>query len=401
MKILWISSLAWKREGTYPYTPNGAGAVAGSLFEQSMIEGLEIAGHEVDIISDYPYAAGANPHARIEWSHREGARDVSVKTVDVPYLSLFYKEHTLRAAVRDRLRENTYDVAVAYLIHQPYMSALAYAKRLCPTLRTVLICPDLPDMMDMSLSEKPLKALLKRLDMRRVSRLYHKMDGFVLFAEAMRERIDLHDAPYTVIEGVATVDGLDITPVEREKFLLYAGTLHKNIGIETIIDSLAYIRDPEVTLHLFGTGELEGYIREAAARDGRILYGGFIDRAALFEEEKRALALVNARNPEDAYTRYSFPSKTFEYLYSATPFVTTRLGGVPREYSEYLWEADAPTPESIADVINQILDTDSSIVEERGIRARTFVSEEKNKEKQSAALLRFMEQLLSRGGATE
>ena len=397
MRILWISSLAWKRDGEYPYAPNGAGAVSGSLFEQSMIEGLEALGHTVDILSDYPYALGANPHARIEWAHREGAADLLVKTIDTPYLSLFYKEHTLRRAVREKLAAHTYDVAVAYLIHQPYMSALAYAKRLCPTLRTVLICPDLPDMMDMSLGEKPLKAFLKRIDGGRVARLYRKMDGFVLFADAMRERIDLHDAPTTVIEGVATVDGLDTTPVPREKFLLYAGTLHKNIGIETIIDSLAYINDPEVTLRLYGTGELEGYIREAAARDARVVYGGFIDRVTLFELEKRALALVNARNPQDAYTRYSFPSKTFEYLYSGTPFVTTRLAGVPHEYARHLYEADAPTPTAIAAVVNTLLATDPAEIARHGERARAFVLEEKNKEKQSAALAHFLERLGARG----
>lgn len=397
MRILWISSLAWRNDGHYLYAPNGAGAVSGSLFEQSMIEGLEMQGHMVDILSDYPYAPGENPHKCMEWSHREGAQDIMIRTIDTPYISLFYKAHALRHAVRKKMRENTYDFAVAYLIHQPYMDALAYAKRLCPSLRTVLICPDLPDMMDMSLSEKPLKSFLKRVDMRRVARLYTKVDGFVLFADAMQERIDLHGAPYTVIEGVATVDELDSTPVEREKFLLYAGTLHKNIGIETIIASLSYINDLDVRLKIYGTGELESYIREATTQDARIEYGGFIDRAALFEEEKRALALVNARNPEDAYTRYSFPSKTFEYLYSATPFVTTRLFGVPKEYSPYLYEVDAPTPESLGMVINNILKTDPTVIRERGLRAREFVEREKNKEKQSLALASFMDRL-SMGG---
>lgn len=54
MKILWISSLAWKHNSEYSYPVNGAGAVSGSLFQQSMIEGLEELGHAVDIISDYP-----------------------------------------------------------------------------------------------------------------------------------------------------------------------------------------------------------------------------------------------------------------------------------------------------------------------------------------------------------
>lgn len=64
MKILWISSLAWKHNSEYSYPVNGAGAVSGSLFQQSMIEGLEELGHAVDIISDYPYAPGCNVHSQ-------------------------------------------------------------------------------------------------------------------------------------------------------------------------------------------------------------------------------------------------------------------------------------------------------------------------------------------------
>ena len=90
--------------------------------------------------------------------------------------------------------------------------------------------------------------------MHRVMRLYKKMDGFVLFAEAMEERIGVSGKQYTVIEGVATVNDLDITPIKKEHFIMYAGTLHKNIGIENIIESLNYINDVSLQLKLYGTG---------------------------------------------------------------------------------------------------------------------------------------------------
>ena len=303
MKILWISSIAWKNNGNYPYVVNGAGAVSGSLFQQSMIEGLEKLGHTIDIIADYPYAVGSNIHSQVQWSHNDTASDVAIKTIDVPYYSLIYKSCSLKKIVKQKIKSTKYDIAVAYLIHQPYMDAIAYAKRLDPQIKTVLICPDLPDMMDMSLAQKKLKSFLKKLDINRIKALYKKMDGFVLFTEAMKERIDIGDAIYTVIEGVATVNDLDITPMGKENFIMYAGTLHKNIGIENIIDSLNYINDTSLKLKLFGSGELEGYIKELASRDSRIVYGGFVDRNTLFEEEKKAIALVNARNPKDAYTR--------------------------------------------------------------------------------------------------
>lgn len=377
MRILWISSIAWKINGEYPYPVNGAGAVSGSLFQQSMIEGLEKIGHTVDIISDYPYAGGYNIHNQISWSHNGVSSDISVKTIDIPYLSLLYKADVLKKAVRDKVNNNDYDLAVAYLIHQPYMKAAAYAKQLNSRIKTVLICPDLPDMMDMSLSQKKIKAALKKIDKKRIDKLYKKMDGFVLFAEPMFEKINIGNSKYTVIEGVASVDDLDLTQVEKEPFIMYAGTLHKNIGIENIIESLNYIDDKSVKLKIYGTGELETYIKNKAEQNSRIIYGGFIDRKSLFEEEKRAIALVNARNPKDAYTRYSFPSKTFEYLYSGTPFVTTKLAGIPKEYSKYMYETEDNQAKSIANVINQILESDNEYINKKGQKARGFIEQKK------------------------
>ena len=375
MKILWISSMAWKKNGEYPYPINGTGAVSGSLFQQSMIEGLEALGHTVDIISDYPYDNVSNTHEQIAWSHNGAALDISVKTINIPYLSLFYKDKMLRKAVSDKVKNNKYDFAVAYLIHQPYMNAIAYAKQLDSKIKTVLICPDLPDMMDMSLSQKKLKTFLKKLDKIRINKLYKRMDGFVLFAEPMLEKIDIGDSKYIIVEGIASVDDLDITPVKKEAFFMHAGTLHRNMGIENIIDSLNYLGEKSIKLKIFGTGELEEYIKDRAEKDPRIIYGGFIDRKCLFEEQKKAIALVNARNPEDAYTKYSFPSKTFEYLYSGTPVVTTDLEGIPNEYKEHLFIVQSNDPQEIANEIEIIYSQDNETILKRGYNARKFTLE--------------------------
>ena len=56
---------------------------------------------------------------------------------------------------------------------------------------------------------------------------------------------------------------------------------------------------------------------------------------------KEAKLLINLRNPEDKYTKYSFPSKTFEYMVSGTPFFTTKLEGIPSEYYNYLYCIDS------------------------------------------------------------
>ena len=393
MKILWVSSIAWKEDNKYPYLINGPGAVSGSLFQQSMIEGLKKLGHEVDIISDYPYEVGHNINRSIEWSHNKHAKDILIKTIDIPYISIIYKLFSFKKNVKKKIKKVSYDIAICYLVHQPYMAAIDYAKKLNNQIKTVLICPDLPDMMDMSLSEKKIKQFLKNIDMYRIKKLYKKMDGFVFFSDCMKNKIDTKNKKFTVIEGIATINDLDITPVEKENFIMHAGTLHKNIGIENIIKSMDYVNDSTLQLKIYGTGELAEYVKNISQKNPRIIYGGFINRNELFDEEKKAIALVNARNPKDEYTKYSFPSKTFEYLYSGTPFITTKLEGIPKEYSQYLYETKDDKPENIAKIINQVLTSDKQKLKEHGNNARKFVKYNKNKEKQSKILSDFLNKI--------
>ena len=390
MKILWVSCLAWNDEGKYRLPVNGAGAVSGSLFQQSMIEGLEELGHEVDIVGDYPHAPGKIVNKSFDWSHRVGSQDVAIKSVNAPYVSLLFKEFYLLRALKKQIKHKSYDVVIAYLIHQPYMKAIACAKRKIKNMNSVIICPDLPNMMDMSLNEKFLKRMLKKVDAYRIERLYKYIDGFVLFAKKMREQIPIHNRPYTVIEGVATVEKLDTSPVAKEKFIMHAGTLHKNIGIENIIDSMKYIEDKNVKLKIFGTGELSPFIEECAEKDPRIEFFGFVSREELFDYQKKAIALVNARNPEDDFTKYSFPSKTFEYLYSGTPFVSTWLEGYPDEYKKHLFVIPDNKPETIAHAINEIMGSQDDELACMSQKAREFIIKEKNARAQGMKLHRFL-----------
>lgn len=392
MKILWISSLAWKENGKYKYEINGSGAVSGSLFQQSMIEGLEKLGHKVDIISDYPYAKGKLWHPAFIWQHRPQSLDFAIPSIHIPYLSILFKSRNIKKAVKYNVKNNNYDIVIAYLIHQPFMRGLYVSKKYLAKVKTVLICPDLPDMMDLSLKEKKIKSALKKFDNKRIQHLYTIIDGFVFFSENMKERIDTRNKSYIVIEGIATIADLDISSVKKGKDLVYAGTLHKNIGIEQIIESLKYINDSDVNVVFFGTGELENYIREIAKTNPRVKYGGFIERDKLFEYQKKALALINVRNPNDNYTKYSFPSKTFEYLYSGTPFISTKLEGIPNEYNKYMFLIEENSPLRIAKMIDYISENYDNCLQ-KSLDAREFVKSEKNYIKQAERLNIFIQQI--------
>jgi len=394
MRVLWISSLAWKVDGQYEYPVSGSGAVAGSCFEQNIIEGMEELGCEVDIIADYPYKrTGVRRIAGEYWSHNGTSVDYRLPYYDMGYASILCKEYYIRKIVREKLARSRYDVVVVYLIHHPYMTAFPLVKKLAKDTKTLLICPDLPDMMDMSLKEKAVKKFLKKIDKYRIIQKYRHVDSFVLFSDAMIERLPVADKPHITIEGVSSVSELDTSIVEKSYAVLHAGTLHKNIGIENIIQAFQYIHDKNLELWIFGDGELVDYIQEKSKEDDRIKYMGFVDRDKLFEFLKKARVLINARNPADEYTKYSFPSKMFEYIYSGTPFLTTKLNGIPNEYWEYVRPLNDNAPQTIAESILKILKEDCDN-QERIQSCRIFVEKNKGKVEQGRKLFDFLQSLL-------
>ena len=373
MRILWISSLAWKGNDGYDFPVAGSGAVSGSLFQQSMIEGLEKIGCEVTIISDYPYGEHIGKKGMV-FHHNERADDVIIPHSKNPLLFYLIKSFWLTRAVKKQLRHKHFDVVISYLIHTPYLRCLNVAHK--RGLKTSIICPDLSDMMDLSLNEKPVKRILKTIDRRYQNLLFDSVDGFVLFSKYMTEKLPIGNKPACVIEGVASVDDLNISATEKQNAFLYAGSLQKNFGIEKIIESMNFITNRELELWIFGDGALSEYVKEKARENPRIKYFGFVDRQTLFEFEKSALLLINARDIRQPFTRYSFPSKTFEYLYSGTPFLSTKLSGVPDEYYSYIRVLESDDPPAIARAVEKLISQSIDATYEG--RVRNFVKTKDN-----------------------
>jgi glycosyltransferase involved in cell wall biosynthesis len=70
-------------------------------------------------------------------------------------------------------------------------------------------------------------------------------------------------------------------------------------------------------------------------KNPHITYLGMLPYEKTLELFERADLLVNPRE-EDLYTRYSFPSKIFDYLASGKKIMCFKLPGIPEEYDEYL-----------------------------------------------------------------
>ena len=120
------------------------------------------------------------------------------------------------------------------------------------------------------------------------------------------------------------------------------------------------------------------------------MFFGKVDRADVLGLQKNATVLVNPRQNNEEFTKYSFPSKNLEYLSSGVPLVAYKLDGIPDEYDDFI---TYPSDDSASELANEIIKICNMSDDERkvlGSKARDFVFENKNKVKQAQKIIEFI-----------
>ena len=202
-------------------------------------------------------------------------------------------------------------------------------------------------------------------------------DFYILFTNAMGKIVNPNRRPFLIMEGIFN-GNLDLTPVDKVNAIMHAGTLSFEYGVKTILDAFEHIPDVDLQLWLFGDGDMRTYIKDLCNRDSRVVYFGFRPHDEVFLYEKKARLLINTRDYNHKYTQYSFPSKTFEYMVSGTPFLTTRIGGIPDEYYKYLYTIENCQEEHVKNMIEKILASPQFELDAIGKSARDFILCNKN-----------------------
>lgn len=100
--------------------------------------------------------------------------------------------------------------------------------------------------------------------------------------------------------------------------------------------------------------------------------------------------LINIRDSKEEYTKYSFPSKTIEYMASGTPLLTTELLGIPTEYYDYVYTLDDETEKGLSDKLKEILSISDNDLAIQGKKAMDFILNEKNSKIQGKKIAEFL-----------
>lgn len=283
---------------------------------------------------------------------------------------------------------------LVYTLYEPYMKALEKLRREFPDLRAAAIVTDLPNQWGLASYRR---GVMKRLEYHIGARKLKRtgvFDGFVLLTESMKEVLNVGEKPCMVIEGLISDElpaPVAVAPKARPA-VLYSGTLIEGLGIDTLLR--AFEQTPEYELWLCGRCDMdEEIIRKSAKKHENIRYLGFLPQQEVWALQQKADALINPRSPEGAYTRYSFPSKTLEYLRAGKPTLCYPLEGIPREYDDYLYYIEEKGADGVKNAVQKLMELPAAQREERALRGREYVLQNKNPRVQSQRLLDFLRSL--------
>lgn len=265
------------------------------------IRALREAGHEVTYLA--PWGAFALP------------LPPDLHAVDVDRAT---GRHRVAALLRARrLVRAAAGTADLLLLHDPELvAALAFARR-------PVTVWDVHEDTAHALADKPWlpRAVrpIARLAVRTVERLAERRLHLILAESSYRTRFT---RPHVVVPNYTTVTA-DPLPSGTDR-VVYLGRVSAGRGAHDLL-ALSRILGPGMTLELVGQGDAELVpLLEAAQRDGRLRWHGFVPNVTALPMVEGALAGLSLLRDEPNY-RASLPTKVVEYMARGVPVITTPL----------------------------------------------------------------------------
>lgn len=218
---------------------------------------------------------------------------------------------------------------------------------------------------------------------------YKKLNGFIFLSDNMHKLEPFSQRPYIVMEAI--IDGnKDVNNVKKEDYIMYAGTIRKEYGVERLVQSFSNYKNDNVELWIFGNGPYVDELKQVEKKDKRIKYKGKVSLKEIMKYESEALLLINPRFTNEEFTKYSFPSKIVEYMLSSTPLLTSKLPSMPNDYYKYVYTIDDDSNEALTKALKKILSNSKEELNEFGKKAHDFIVSKKNNIVQSKRIKEFI-----------
>ena len=380
----------------------GSVSFATHNYEMSLMRGF-LSHHNLDISAITVPTIYSYPRYHKDWYIKgekyqiERASIKSVGFINLPVLKDIWRSVGLFFSLIQFFRKRKNDEIKVFL-SCPYSYLLtplfAVKKILCRRIEVTLLIMDIPSIVSEMDDNKGLKkwvlSLINRSSMKKVAKCNH----LVLMTEAMMDFVSA-EVSHIIVEGIVDVATMskDYNPLSKcgKEIILYTGTLREIFGVKNLVDAFELANLDNAELWICGSGDSQEYIEKKAAQNSAIKFFGLVDSKKALELQTAATILVNPRTSEGKYTKYSFPSKTMEYLLAGKSVVINRLPGIPEEYLKYVFTPENESVEALASLIKQVVDMPFSMRIKKAQLGREFIISQKNSHIQTSRIIQLME----------
>lgn len=372
-----------KSKGTVHYAAN--------KLQWNLVEGIsQVDNLSMEVLSAPFIGAFPKDYTSIKY---KGQNSIYKNSINITYVgfnniwgyrNISRKNNLVKGIKRFAKSEDKDKIVIVYSPHTPFLQTAVYAKKIDPEIHICLVVPDLPQFMNLNENRTKLYDTLKKIDINIFNKNSILVDSFVLLTEPMKDILNINNRPYIVIEGVVRLDKSkykienNLNCLNDIKSVLYTGTLNKKFGVINLVEAFSRLKIDNIKLQICGRGDSEDTIKEYASKDKRIEYLGQVSNEEAVLLQKNATILVNPRQNNEEFTKYSFPSKNMEYLLTGRPVIAYKLDGIPDEYNDYFYYVEDDTIDSLTRKIQEILLMTDEERTEFGERARNFVLKNKN-----------------------
>ena len=324
--------------------------IAANQYQYGFIKGFE---KRLQIISVLP--AGTYPKNSKKARYYESVGEVSGGKVQyIPFINVYFvkeysqKRQLLKELKKQILPDEKYVIYV-YSLYMPFLKVLKKIKRKFSNIYICLIIPDLPGKYGIMRKITSLGGIRDRLEAQKKIAMAGIADSYIFLTEKMKEVFPKR--PYAVIEGFLPNSNFPQNVKRQPKTILYTGSLNTALGVDRLLEAFEKIEDNEYELWICGAGGIQPEVEAYTKKDRRIKYMGFLAKSDISLLQVKCDVLVNPRSNNDEFTKYSFPSKTMEYLLSGSKVVMYPLSGIPQEYFEFITVVEGDSVEDLKNTL--------------------------------------------------
>lgn len=238
----------------------------------------------------------------------------------------------------------------------------------------------------------PLKRIKMKRDLAKTMEMVRQSDYIVSVTKHFKDYFE-KPVKSIVVEGMVNAEVMDkdanLKP-SPQKAVLYTGTLMKIYGIMNLLEAFEKADVPDSELWICGSGDMKDEILERSKKNSKIKYLGLLTSEEAWKKQREATVLVNPRTSQGEYTKYSFPSKTLEYLLAGRPVIVNNLPGFPEEYAEHCIFPKDESIEALAESIKRVLSMTEEERTEIGRKGQEFIVKEKNSKRQVGRIIELI-----------